>query len=522
MATFGGIDTWVNVAGLTVYGPLREISQDDHERLIRTNFWGTVNGALVAAEHLRARGGALINVGSIASDLAFPFQGLYAASKHAVKGFTDTLRMELIAEGAPVSVTLVKPASIDTPLPARARNYMDREPMLPPPVYPPEEVARAILHAAEHPVRDIVVGGGGKLFTAGKEFAPGAFDQLAPAIIAMQKRKDPPREPQGALHSPRSAGRERGDQPDTSSAPAPTRGRASTRWPRRRWDRRGGGARGSGDGWAAATVIISRNGPSRITAHVPSPCGEEIAPSCWPRAALLLENFKSNADSASSGGGMTTPRDAHRAGGGATGGLIVGGGGRLDLLDGGRVRLRAGTGRAGARRHLGFGVRAARGSVAGLVAAFGTVAAVCGSAGFASAGFASATFASAGRLASDFGPLSVAVPLRPACFSVPAASAGLPPSVLPEGFETAVACCGGVAAAAWRARAASRRRPVPGTGWPACRFGRGGCRAASCAAARPTESAKAPMPAARSRAREDEVIGRSPEPDRLSGRSRPL
>ncbi len=82
-----------------------------------------MNGSLVAVEHLRKRGGALINVGSIGSDLAFPFQGLYASSKHAVKGFTDTLRMELIAEGAPVSVTLVKPASIDTP-PAAARPQL--------------------------------------------------------------------------------------------------------------------------------------------------------------------------------------------------------------------------------------------------------------------------------------------------------------------------------------------------------------------------------------------------------------
>ncbi|CAO4172319.1 SDR family oxidoreductase [Methylorubrum populi] len=210
---FGGFDTWVNVAGLTVYGPLREITQEDHERLIKTNFWGTVNGSLVAAEHLRRRGGALINVGSIASDLAFPFQGLYAASKHAVKGFTDTLRMELIAEGAPVSVTLVKPASIDTPLPSRARNYMDCEPTLPPPIYPPREVAHAILHAAVHPQRDIFVGGGGKLFVMGKEFAPGAYDELAPAIIALQKRARPPENPKGALHEPRGAGRERGEAP---------------------------------------------------------------------------------------------------------------------------------------------------------------------------------------------------------------------------------------------------------------------------------------------------------------------
>lgn len=213
LATFGGFDTWVNVAGLTVYGPLREIAAEDHERLIRTNFWGTVYGSLIAAEHLRERGGAIINVGSIASDLAFPFQGLYAASKHAVKGFTDTLRMELRAEGAPVSVTLVKPASIDTPLPNRARNYMDREPTLPPPIYPPQEVANAILHAAVHPQRDIIVGGGGKLFVMSKEFAPGAYDELAPAIIALQKRSEPPRNPEGALHKPEGAGRERGDPP---------------------------------------------------------------------------------------------------------------------------------------------------------------------------------------------------------------------------------------------------------------------------------------------------------------------
>lgn len=210
---FGGFDTWVNVAGLTVYGSLREISQEDHERLIRTNLWGTIHGSLVAAEHLRRRGGALINVGSVASDFAFPYQGLYAASKHAVKGFTDTLRMELLADGAPVSVTLVKPTSIDTPLPNRARNYMDREPSLPPPVYRPEEVANAILSVAIHPRRDIIVGGGGKAFIASKEFAPAVFDKLAPAIIALQKRNEPPKNPDGALHAPSRAGKVRGDAP---------------------------------------------------------------------------------------------------------------------------------------------------------------------------------------------------------------------------------------------------------------------------------------------------------------------
>lgn len=215
LAEFGGIDTWVNVAGLTIYGPLGEVTQEDHERLMRTNFWGTVHGSLVAVEAMRRRGGALINVGSIASDLAFPFQGMYSASKHAVKGFTDALRMELRLDDAPISVTLIKPTSIDTPLPRRARNYMDREPMLPPPVYSADEVARAILHAAVRPQRDIVVGGAGKMFIAGKEFAPGAYDHLAGQIAALQKRTMEPRRPAGALHAPQAddTGHVHGDQP---------------------------------------------------------------------------------------------------------------------------------------------------------------------------------------------------------------------------------------------------------------------------------------------------------------------
>ncbi|WP_342165976.1 SDR family oxidoreductase [Methylobacterium sp. SD21] len=215
VAEFGGVDTWVNVAGLTIYGPLGVVSQEDHERLMRTNFWGTVHGSLVAVGLMKTRGGALINVGSIASDLAFPFQGMYSASKHAVKGFTDALRMELRLDDAPISVTLVKPASIDTPLPRRARNYLDKEPMLPPPVYSADEVARAILHAAVRPQRDIVVGGAGKMFIAGKEFAPGAYDHLAGQIAALQKRTMAPRRPAGALHAPQldDTGHVHGDQP---------------------------------------------------------------------------------------------------------------------------------------------------------------------------------------------------------------------------------------------------------------------------------------------------------------------
>lgn len=213
VAAYGGIDTWVNVAGQTIYGLLWEVAGADHEKLMRTNFWGTVHGSLVAVEHLRQRGGSLINVGSVASDIGFPMQGMYVASKHAVKGFTDCLRMELAQERIPIAVTLVKPTSIDSPLPQRARNYMDREPSLPPPVYRPEEVSYAILRAAEHPQRDVYVGGSGKLLSVVGQAAPGLIDVISPLVTMFERRKDPPRDPIGALQAPVVAGHVRGDAP---------------------------------------------------------------------------------------------------------------------------------------------------------------------------------------------------------------------------------------------------------------------------------------------------------------------
>jgi len=113
--TFGGFDTWVNNAGVSIYGRVLDQSLDDHRRLFETNYWGMVHGSMVACNYLRERGGALINVGSVLSDRAIPVQGTYSASKHAMKGYTDALRMELEKEGIPISVTLVKPSAIDIP-----------------------------------------------------------------------------------------------------------------------------------------------------------------------------------------------------------------------------------------------------------------------------------------------------------------------------------------------------------------------------------------------------------------------
>lgn len=189
---FGGIDTWVNDAGISVYGPLMEVALDDLRRVFETNVWGVVNGSRIAVQHLRPRGGVLINVGSVVSDQAIPLQGIYSASKHAVQGFTNALRMELEKEGAPIYVTLIKPGSIDTPFVQHAKNYLPNEPDLPPPVYAPELVAEAILHCAERPQRDVFVGGGHRLLAGLGQIAPRLMDKLMESTVFRQQQKDRP------------------------------------------------------------------------------------------------------------------------------------------------------------------------------------------------------------------------------------------------------------------------------------------------------------------------------------------
>jgi short-subunit dehydrogenase len=202
---FGGFDTWVNNAGIGIYGSALRVSIEDHRRLFDTNYWGVVNGSLVAARHLKDRpdGGAIVNVGSINSDIASPLLSAYNASKHAVQGFTDSLRIEMIRDGAPISVTLVKPAAIGTPFPEHGRNVTGHESRLPPPMYAPEVVAKAILFVAETPRRSITVGGAGRLQTAAEALFPNLFDRLASGMGAVltDRSERVPYQP-GNLHEP--------------------------------------------------------------------------------------------------------------------------------------------------------------------------------------------------------------------------------------------------------------------------------------------------------------------------------
>ncbi|ANY79693.1 oxidoreductase [Microvirga ossetica] len=175
--TFGGFDTWVNDAAVALYGNVAEIPIEDQRQLFEVNYWGVVNGSMIAADHLRHRGGTIVNVGSVLSERAMILQTQYSASKHAVKAFTDGLRMELESQEAPVAVTLVKPSSIDTPYVEHARNYLDRETAVPPPAYDPHLVAKAIVFAAEHRRREITIGLSGWVIGAMGKVAPRLVDK---------------------------------------------------------------------------------------------------------------------------------------------------------------------------------------------------------------------------------------------------------------------------------------------------------------------------------------------------------
>jgi short-subunit dehydrogenase len=157
---FGGIDTWINNAGMTIYGSLLEVPLEEERKLFDVNFWGVRHGSRVAIPELARSGGVLINLGSDISGRALSQQGIYAATKHAVKAYTNVLRREMEQAKVPVTITLIRPSRINTPLAEHARNYLPKGALSPrPSVHHPDTVAEVILRCAEKPTREAFVGG---------------------------------------------------------------------------------------------------------------------------------------------------------------------------------------------------------------------------------------------------------------------------------------------------------------------------------------------------------------------------
>jgi short-subunit dehydrogenase len=214
IARFGRIDTWINDAGIAIYGLLQDVSDEDSRRLFDVNYWGVVHGSLIALPHLAASGGTLINVGSEASDVVIPYQGMYAASKHAVKGFTDALRIEVEQMlKLSVSVVLIQPTAVNTPYPEHARDYMGEAAKLPPPLIDPSRVAQAMLEAAESGGRDVRVGAMASANIATGRLLPRLFDRLAAMRAKTQQADAPAHERSDALYRPSESGRIHGNPP---------------------------------------------------------------------------------------------------------------------------------------------------------------------------------------------------------------------------------------------------------------------------------------------------------------------
>jgi short-subunit dehydrogenase len=199
---------------VSIYGRLVDVPLQEKRKVFDTNFWGVVHGCKAAVRHLKERGGAIINVGSEASVHPLPLQGIYSASKHAVKAYNDALRMELEKEGIPVSVTLIKPSAINTPFTAHAANHMEQDPDLPPPLYAPEVVARAIVSCAERPIASLFVGGSGVVFALLETVFPRLTERLNErTLFDLQKAKQPKHRDEGLMSRPKHEGDLYGDSP---------------------------------------------------------------------------------------------------------------------------------------------------------------------------------------------------------------------------------------------------------------------------------------------------------------------
>lgn len=174
---YGRLDTWVHNAAVELYASFEQTTPEEFKRLIDVNLMGQVYGAMVALPHLKREGrGALIHVSSVEAKRSLPLQSAYAAAKHGIDGFLESLRVELQHEKLPISVTNVMPASINTPLFDKARTKLGVKPMGVPPLYQPSLVADAILDVAEHPKRDVVVGDASKVILLAQRISPSLVD----------------------------------------------------------------------------------------------------------------------------------------------------------------------------------------------------------------------------------------------------------------------------------------------------------------------------------------------------------
>jgi short-subunit dehydrogenase len=176
---FGGIDVWINCAMATVLGEVAETTPEEFRRVTEVTYLGYVHGTLAALRHMRPRDrGTIVQIGSALAYRAIPLQAAYCGAKFAIRGFTDSLRSELLHEGSGLRLTMVQLPAVDTPQFDWARNHMSRRPRPVAPVFTPEAIAEHIVRAARDAPRELWIGGPAVQAILGNMAIPGLLDRM--------------------------------------------------------------------------------------------------------------------------------------------------------------------------------------------------------------------------------------------------------------------------------------------------------------------------------------------------------
>jgi NAD(P)-dependent dehydrogenase (short-subunit alcohol dehydrogenase family) len=201
---FGRIDVWINDAGVHLLGRIDEVPLEDFRQVIDVNLMGTVHGIRAALPVFRAQGdGILINIASMAGTVGQPFASAYVASKWAVRGLSEAVRMEVMDQPG-IHVCTVLPPSIDTPLFQHAANYAGQAVRPLPPVYSPEQVADTLVAVVRKPVREAFIGMG-RLMAVAHAVAPTATERMMSRAVNerhFQRRRSGPS--RGNLYEPQT------------------------------------------------------------------------------------------------------------------------------------------------------------------------------------------------------------------------------------------------------------------------------------------------------------------------------
>ncbi len=192
-AELGPIDVWVNCAMTAVLAPVKDTTAAQFRRVTEVAYLGYVHGTLAALQRMLPRDrGVIVQVGSALAHRAIPLQATYCGAKHAIKGFTDALRCELIHDRSGVRVTMVQLPGLNTPQFDQVATTLDRHPQPVPPIYQPELAARAVLWAAEHRRREVYVGEPTPVVIWAGRLAPGLLDRyLGRTNVKAQQTSEP-------------------------------------------------------------------------------------------------------------------------------------------------------------------------------------------------------------------------------------------------------------------------------------------------------------------------------------------